>query len=101
MTTLLQIDFPHQGPFGEQMAEALSGLAQSISREPGFLWKIWTENEASQEGGGIYLFEDRASAEAYLAMHSARLKEFGVPAVNAKLFDVNNTLSSITNGPIK
>jgi hypothetical protein len=34
---------------------------------------------ATAEAGGIYLFADRASAEAYLAMHTARLKGFGIP----------------------
>ena len=40
------------------------------------IWKIWTENEAERLGGGVYLFEDQLSAEAYLAMHSARLKRW-------------------------
>ncbi|MBK5914255.1 monooxygenase [Rhodocyclus purpureus] len=100
MAVLLQVDFPFQGPWGEAMSEAMRGLAQSIAGEPGLLWKIWTENAAAGEAGGIYLFADRASAEAYLAMHSARLKSFGIPQVNAKLFDVNAELSAIDRGPL-
>ena len=38
------------------MTEAFSELARSITKEPGFLWKIWTENENAQEAGGIYAF---------------------------------------------
>ena len=48
------------------MTHALKGLAESIAQEPGLIWKIWTENAATHEAGGIYLFTDRASAEAYL-----------------------------------
>ncbi len=100
MAVLLQVDFPYQGPWGAEMSEAMAGLAQSIAQEPGLLWKIWTENAETAEAGGIYLFSDRPSAEAYLATHSARLKSFGVPQVNAKLFDVNASLSLIDRAPL-
>jgi len=95
MAVLLQIDFPFQGPWGAAMTTAMQGLAESIAQEPGLIWKIWTENPDSHEAGGIYLFEDQASAEAYLAMHTRRLQSFGVPKVNAKLFFVNAELSAI------
>ena len=100
MLKLLQIDFPFSGPFGYQMAEAKKELAISIAEEPGFIWKIWTENESTKEGGGIYLFENEETAKAYLDKHTARLKDFGVQEVHTKIFDVNETLSNITNGPI-
>lgn len=82
------------------MAEAMEGLARSIADEPGLLWKIWTENQAAGEAGGIYLFKDAPSAEAYLAMHTERLKSFGIPHVNGKIFAVNETLSKIDRGPV-
>jgi hypothetical protein len=97
---LLQVDFPYAGPWGEDMAQAMRGLAESIAQEPGLLWKIWTENRDSGEAGGIYLFADRADAERYLAMHRARLFGFGVPEVHAKLFEVNAPLSAIDRAPL-
>ena len=100
MSVLLQVDFPYQGPWGDEMTDAMRALAESIATEPGLVWKIWTENPATQEAGGIYLFADRASAQAYLDMHTARLKGFGVPVVNGKLFEVNDTLSAIDRGPV-
>ncbi len=78
----------------------MEGLARSIAEEPGLLWKIWTENEATQEAGGIYLFSDEASARAYLAMHAERLKGFGIDPVNAKFFDVNIPLTRLDRGPV-
>lgn len=99
MAVLLQVDFPFEGPFGDAMAGALSDLANSINGEPGFLWKIWTENEREQAAGGIYLFSDEASARAYLTMHTERLAGFGITGVNGKIFDVNPALTAINHGP--
>ena len=97
---LLQVDFDFAGPFGEEMADMFAGLAESINNEPGIIWKIWTESHEHQLGGGIYLFEDEASASAYLKMHSARLQNMGVKEVRGLIFDVNIPLSTITKGPI-
>lgn len=82
------------------MTAALRGLAESIANEPGLIWKIWTENQAAGEAGGIYLFKDVPSAEAYLAMHTARLMSFGVQRVNGKVFEVNDALSLIDRAPL-
>lgn len=95
MATLLQIHFTFNGPFGDDMAQQLKPLAESINQEPGFLWKIWTESEKNHEAGGIYLFNDEQSALAYLDKHTARLKNIGVDEVIAKIFDVNEPLSQI------
>ncbi|WP_374278087.1 monooxygenase [Azonexus sp.] len=100
MPYLLQVDFPYPGPWGDAMTGAMAGLAQSIAGEPGLLWKLWTENEAAGEAGGIYLFSDRPSAEAYRDMHARRLKGFGIAPVNAKIFAVNEALSRIDRAPL-
>lgn len=100
MATLLQIDFPMQGPWGEEMAEAFSGLAEVIGQAPGLRWKIWTENAAEGLSGGIYLFDDSASADAYLTEHTARLASFGITDIRAVMFDVNEGLTAINRGPL-
>lgn len=100
MAKLLQIDFPFSGPFGTEMAEALNELAVSITEEPGFIWKIWTENAFEKTAGGIYLFETEEAAETYLEKHTARLKSLGVDKFHARIFDVNKALSEITCGPV-
>jgi hypothetical protein len=101
MTSLLQIDFPHDGPFGDELAAAMRELAASINDEPGFIWKLWTTNQATREAGGIYLFSDQASAEAYLAKHVARLEGFGYRDIRAKVFAVNGPLSQLNRAPIE
>jgi hypothetical protein len=100
MPTLLQIDFPMQGPFGAEMSAAYRDLAETIGRAPGLRWKIWTENEAERSGGGIYLFDDEPSARAYLEEHTARLQGFGVTDIRARLFDVNEPLTELNRGPL-
>ena len=95
MTVILQVDSPSQGPFGEEMSQAYQQLAESINQEDGILWKIWTENSATKEAGGIYLFDSQANAEKYLNMHTARLQSFGIDNIRGKIFEVNQPLSTI------
>lgn len=101
MLTVLQIDFPFDGPFGEEMHHIMQPLAESISQEAGLLWKIWTENPTTREAGGVYLFSDAIAAQDYLDMHSARLTANGVTGIRAKLFSVNHPLSVICKGPLQ
>jgi putative monooxygenase ydhR len=100
MPTLVQFDFPMQGPWGDEMATAFRDLAGIIGRSPGLRWKIWTENETEQTGGGIYLFEDEDSARAYVEEHTARLEGFGVKDIRARVFEVNESLTEMTRGPL-
>lgn len=100
MSVLLQIDFPSDGPWGEQMSEAYAELARSIADEPGLIWKVWTESRAEQRAGGAYLFDTAENAQAYLAMHTERLAGFGIEGVRAVVFDVNEPLSELTRGPL-
>ncbi len=97
---LLQVDFKMEGPWGDEMSKAFSGLAADIAGEKGLIWKIWTENRETGEGGGIYLFETGQDAERYIEMHTVRLKGFGIDSVNAKIFDVNVPLTEISRGKL-
>ena len=58
---LLQMDFPFNGPGKDEMDQNLQELSQSIAEYPGVIWKIWTVNESTHEGGGVYLFEDEVT----------------------------------------
>ena len=101
MASLLQIDFPFEGPFGAAMAAQLGELASSIAEEPGLIWKIWTENPQERTAGGIYLFGDETSARAYLDKHLERLRGFGIAEIRARVFAVNSSLTSTTHGPLQ
>jgi len=101
MNYLLQVDFPHTGPFQKEFTEAFTDLAKDIAKEKGLVWKIWTENEETQEGGGIYLFDNLEDANRYLDKHTKRLESFGYSNIRGKIFNVNETLSLIDNAPLQ
>lgn len=97
---VVQIHFDFNGPFGDEMSQQLVELAESINQEPGFLWKVWTENALAQEAGGIYLFDSEANAQRYMDKHMERLKQFGVTNITVKLFDVNEPLTRLNHGQL-
>ncbi|WP_438317945.1 monooxygenase [Sporosarcina sp. FA9] len=101
MAYLLQVDFKMDDPYGEEMSKGFVELAQSINNEPGMIWKIWTEDAGAKEAGGIYQFETKETAQAYLEMHSARLISFGIQDIRGKIFEINVPLSMINHGPIE
>ena len=98
---LLQLNFKFNVT-GEMYEQAVSPLASEFAAVSGLRWKIWMINEAEQEAGGIYLFEDEASVKAYLegplvaqvTSHPA-LSDFSV-----KQFDVMDKVTAITRGPV-
>ncbi|KAA0775514.1 monooxygenase [Bacillus wiedmannii] len=98
MAYLLQVDFPFEGPFGEEMEKAFRDLAKSINEEEGFQWKIWTENEETKEAGGIYVFEEKQDAEKYVEMHKGRLQAAGVKDIRVRIFNINEKLTKLNRG---
>ncbi|WP_280166723.1 monooxygenase [Priestia aryabhattai] len=104
MAYLLQVDFPFEGPFSEKMSTTFLEIAESINKEKGFQWKIWTESKETKEtkeAGGIYVFEEKKDAENYAEMHEKRLKSFGVKDIRVKIFDINEKLTKLNHGMIK
>ena len=100
MSVIMYVDFPHREVWGKEMANQMKELAQSIMNEPGCLWKIWTENKQDEIAGGVYLFDTRLNAEKYLSMHSERLSQFGYTNIRGKIFEINETLSTIGKAPL-
>ncbi|ASM36456.1 MAG: monooxygenase [Campylobacter sputorum] len=99
---ILQITFDYSGGYGEKMYEECKDLAQSITMEKGFLWKIWTENSKKNIAGGIYAFDNEQNAQNYANMHIKRLENFKV-AKNFKyeILNTNEKLSKITHFEIQ
>jgi hypothetical protein len=77
--------------------------AQPIADVPGLRWKVWLMNEAEQQAGGIYLFESEAAAQSYLAgpIVAALKSSPAVSNISARLFDVLESHTAITRGPVK
>jgi hypothetical protein len=99
---VLQINFRFSIPAAD-LVQAFAPAVQMLADTPGLRWKVWLMNEAEHEGGGIYLFEDAASAEAYLAGPIvASLKANPVLSdMSTKVFDVPEEFSLRTRAPIR
>ena len=78
----------------------MRALAEDIAAEPDLVWKIWTEDKVAGRSGGIYLFRNRAAAEAYHTKHAARLNAAGVMGIEAVYRSYNAELTAITRGPV-
>ncbi len=100
MKYLLQIDFPHNGAFGDELSSIMKDLAIDIANEDGLEYKIWTENEETKEAGGIYIFNDLENAKRYLKKHTKRLEAFGYKDINVKIFNINQELSKLSKAKI-
>jgi hypothetical protein len=99
---ILQINFTYRGSASD-LAPSFESLARPIADTNGLRWKIWLLNEATREAGGIYLFDDEASLNAYLAGPIvAQVK--GHPAlsnITAKQFGTIEPLTAVTRGPLQ
>ncbi len=99
--TILQLNFKFSVT-GAEYEQAVSPLAGQFAALDGLRWKIWMINEEKGEAGGIYMFEDAASVQAYLDGELAA-GVVGHPALSdfsVKLFDVMDELTAITRGPV-
>lgn len=97
MKKIVVFEFDYSGPWGESMSKEMEGLAKDIANEPGFLWKIWIENEKNNKSGGVYMFENESFANDYIQKHSKRLKGFGIDNITYSMYDINEKLSVIDN----
>lgn len=99
---ILQINFQFSVS-AKDYEQACLPAAQPIADTPGLRWKVWLMNEAEHEAGGIYLFDDQASVQAFLAgpVVAAVKSNPAISGVSAKLFDVMEALTAITRGPVR
>jgi hypothetical protein len=99
---LLQINFTITSS-AKDYATLVAPFVDPIAKTPGLEWKVWIFNEQNHEAGGIYLFRDEASVNAY--MHGDIVAGLGkqptIKDISAKIFDVDETLTQKTRGPIK
>jgi hypothetical protein len=98
---MLQINFKFNVTKAEYQ-QAVSALAADFAKLAGLRWKIWIMNEAENEAGGYYMFEDAASVKAYLEgpLAAGVISHPALSDFSVKQFDVMDDLSKITRGPI-
>jgi hypothetical protein len=99
--TILQINFKFEGSKDEYL-KTFGDLAEPIGATAGLRWKVWPWNEEEREGGGVYLFEDDASLQAYLEgpIAAGLGKLSTVSELSVKRFEVLDDLTAVTRGPV-
>lgn len=99
--TILHLRFKVQVRPDVFLAHSREAVATIASVE-GLIWKIWVFDEKESEIGGMYLFANRETAEAYLS-HPVVQAVCSNPAVVSKesrIWDVESSLSALTRGPL-
>ena len=77
--------------------------APIIASVEGLIWKIWVSQQEEFEMGGIYLFANRETAEAYLnhPVTQAVRSNPAVVSTRSQLWDVERALSALTWAPLR
>jgi hypothetical protein len=98
---ILQVNFDVNVSRGE-FEKAAAPLAVVIANASGAIWKIWSINEDKKEVAGFYLFEDKSSAQRFVAgeIADAIRKHPTVNNLTMKQFEVMEDLTRVTRGPI-
>ena len=76
--------------------------ATVIASVEGLVWKIWILQQEELEIGGVYLFANRETAEAYLnhPVIQAVRSNPAVVSTESHLWDVESSLSALTRAPL-
>lgn len=84
----------------EEYGRLAEGVASAIAGVPGLVRKTWIWNAETREAGGLYLFEDQASLEAYWnGPIIAKLRQSPrVTHLRARQFDVLEQATVTTRG---
>jgi len=86
----------------EEYEEAVSPLADKFANVPGLIWKVWILNAEKSEAGGIYLFENQAALDDYLAGSLAKIVTTHPALSNfsIKQFGIMKDITKVTRGPL-
>jgi hypothetical protein len=78
-------------------------IAPLLADVPGLRWKVWLMNEAERQAGGLYLFESETAVHSYLdgPIVAALKANPSICNISVKLFDVLESHSAITRGPVR
>lgn len=100
---MLQVnfDYPNMSP---EMAAAnnTAERAKPFLSVAGLQWKIWLNTEGGPKVGGLYCFDTRANAEAYLAGPIvARIKANPeIANLTTQIYAVTEKPSIVTHAPV-
>ena len=99
---IVQINYCYRGARADREQRYTDELAAKFLKVAGLDWKIWLELPDEPRVGGIYLFEDRAAADAYLAgpIVAGLRANPEVYDLECRVFNVRERMSEITRAPV-
>jgi hypothetical protein len=99
---IVQINLRSNVP-SQELQQAWLPEAPLLSETLGMRWKIWLINSTEDEVGGIYLFDDEASVQAYLngPIVTSMKSDPTFSVVSIKTFDIMPEHTAITRGPVQ
>jgi hypothetical protein len=104
MKKILQINFKFKIKRSEieQTFLKMAPMFGPTGTVKGLLWKIWLMNEAEKSAGGIYLFKDDASLQAYLKgeIVTGMKSNPALSDVELRVSDIIPECTKITLGPV-
>ena len=98
---LLVTDY-HYSCSTEELEAMLGALAPAFAQVPGCLWKITILDATQQQAGGIYLFRDEASLDAFKAgpLVAQVLAHPALSNFDLKIRDILRDVSEVTRAPL-
>lgn len=99
--TILHVQFQHDLPAMDYLT-LVDQAAPAIAKVDGLVWKVFVVS-GPNEAGGVYLFRDNASAQAYASgLFIAQLRSHpGIRNLNVRRHHVLREPSLITRGPVQ
>lgn len=95
---IVRIGFSYEGSYA-QFEPMLPQLVAQLRQVPGLAWKIWSYDDTTRRGAGIYLFADEATARAYLAMIVPQMQQLARD-IDAQVLDYHVEATAGTRGPV-
>lgn len=95
--TTIQVNFRLKLPVEDYQA-LCAGAAPAIAEVPGLEWKLFALDREDTAAAGIYLFADRAAAEAYVEgpILGGLRGHPGIADLSVRMMEVDEGLSRIT-----
>jgi hypothetical protein len=100
---IVQINYRRPDMPSEEWAKRYTDdIATPFVAMQGLKWKIWIDEPEQQLSGGIYLFETRAEADAYVnGPIVARMKaNTALSDLSIRVFDIRERVSALTRAPL-
>ena len=100
---IVQINYRRPDVSAEEWATRYTDeIARPFVDMRGLRWKIWLDEPSQKLSSGIYLFDTRADADAYLASPIVtRMKENpGLTDLSLRVFEIRENVSKLTRAPL-